>query len=212
MLQGKCFDINDKPFTTTYTNKKNSKKLGYYFNAHTKQWVNQRALDKVIIQGLQVALTDEEIWYEFLSRASTPLHQEQTLHKLQQLVWGFDILPYMLQVTTGQQLIEKVTILNDSIVLRIKNNSQEVLASHEFNGKAIVPEIGNLKPALQIIGEYLEITLPISFRQCGKRKLAFDRSGKVANIIQEDRTDMTLIKSLTMTCSHYLVHWSVESC
>jgi len=82
-------------------------------------------------------------------------------------------------------------------VVRIKNNSQEVLASHEFSGKAIVPEIGNLKPTQQIIGEYLEITLPISFRQCGKRKLAFDRSGKVANIVHEDRTDMTLIKALT---------------
>ena len=197
MLQGKCFDINDKPFTTTYTNKKNSKKLGYYFNAHTKQWVNQRALDKVVIQGLQVSLTNEEIWYEFLSRASTPLHQEQTLHKLQQLVWGFDMLPYKMQVATGQQFIEEVIILNDSIVVRIKNNSQEVLASHEFSGKAIVPGIGNLKPALQIIGEYLEITLPISFRQCGKRKLAFDQSGKLANIIHEDRTDMTLIKALT---------------
>ena len=196
LLQGKCYDINNKLFTTTYTKKlSNSKSYGYYHNVHTNHRIGKAALDKIVIQAIQSSLVEERCWLEFLSD-SPLLHRQQILYKLQQLIWNFNTFPHNLQLSIGKQIIERVTILNNSIAIRVSKNL-DTLASHEIASPTVAPPIGDLIPDLNMAEDYLEITVPISFKQCGKRKIAFDQSGKVADIIQEDRSDMTMIKALT---------------
>ena len=196
LLRGKCFDVDDKLYTATYTSRQRSR-YEYYINNRTGHRISTSELEKIVIQLIQVSLTHEEVWLKFIDGSAKILLKQQILFKLQRMMWNYDCLAKSKKLEIRDELIEKVIIFKDNITVKLSSAGiNKLVDNFDTNAHSKPSEIGHSRPELEIAGEFLEISLPVHFENTGKKKQAIDGSGKPVKVFAETNYDMTLIKAL----------------
>lgn len=196
LLRGKCYDIADKIYTTTYTSKSSSARYGYYMNKYSGHRIGNSALEKIVLQMLKAALLEESMWLKFLANHKSDLHDEQLLHKLQNLIWNFESLSKADQQTVIKKLIEKIIILEDKLTIKISGKQVGKIVSQFEMANSEKPEYETSVPALKLNDKHLEISMAVHFENINRRKQAVDENGDPVKVFKEANYDMTLIKTL----------------
>ena len=205
LLEGKCFDINNKPYTTTYTVKGKSKRYSYYINKYTNHRIRASELETAIIKSIQASVntaTENNAWLNLFAKISNKLNlsKEQIYFKWQKMIWNYDNLSLANKARIYSDVINKVVITEKTIMVRISGEkSAGLVCSTENFGNAAEEFVHSSSPSsleVSIKDDNMEITATVRFHRYYGKKQIFDESGKHTTLVLKSEYDMTMIKAL----------------
>lgn len=127
------------------------------------------------------------------------LSEEEGLYRLQNLWAHWEGMTEKDKHRIGQQIIDKVTVLPNSASVRIRYDALNQLVKDmkpaPVEADVKMPDIAN-EPAIAVLEDALEISVPVIFKKKGKTCQALNSHGRAFEVFKKTQHDMALVNAL----------------
>lgn len=192
LLKSKCFTADNIRFIPTYTRKSATIQFRYYACRQKKWNITAYQLENAVIHALQTASQKAELW-----KNSLLWNKKKTYTDWLSLCNSWQSLPLDTQYHISQRLIERITIHDDHLVIRLALTSIPQILEETNVGTAEIIDLLPSKAEYILSEHYLDIRYPLSFRRFGGKTLAVNEAGEPLERMHKVQHDMTLIQALT---------------